>query len=111
MHTTTAHAPLAELRDYLVGLADEFRSHRKFSELLETETLHDIAKDDSKRLGMAGQLILAAETQDVTAAKLIERILEDGKVDAGEVPLLRNALSLIKGSARNDHKAADLVAV
>lgn len=102
-------SPLAELRDYLCGIADEFRSARKFHELTEVQTVQDIATDDSKRLGIAGGLLLAAEQQDLNAADIIERILADGKVEAVEMPLLRNALALIKGSAVNDHKAVTLV--
>lgn len=110
MHTT-ATAPLQELRNYLVGLADEFRSERKFSALLEVETVKDIAQDDSKRLGKATLLLHAAEKQDLTAADLIRRVLSDGVVDESEVGVLRNALVLIEGSAVNDHEASELVAV
>lgn len=110
MHTT-ALAPLQELRNYLVALADEFRTERKFGVLLEINTVEDIARDDSKRLGKATLLLHAAEKQDLTAADLIRKVLSDGCVDESEVGVLRNALVLIEGSAINDHEAADLVAV
>jgi hypothetical protein len=110
MHTT-APAPLQELRNYLVGLADEFRGQRHFAGLLEVETVRDIARDDSKRLGIAGKLLIAAEHEDLTAADLIRKVLSDGCVDESEVGVLRNALVLIERSAIKDHEAAGLVAI
>lgn len=107
MHTPSH--PLQELRNYLVGLADEFRAQRQFGPLLEVNTVQDIARDDSARLGIASDLCLAAERQDLTAADLIVKVLEDGVVDASEVAALRNALLLIRDSAANDQEAATLV--
>lgn len=109
MHTNSTPSPLSELRNYLVGLADEFRAERQFGVLLEVDTVRDIAKDDSARLGIATNLILAAERQDLTAAELIEKVLADGRVDPSEHPLLQNALALIRDSAGNDHRATELV--
>lgn len=101
---------LGEAVGYVADLIAAYRIRRQYRELLDVEALADILRDLRADIGQAAARVYTAEQADIAAAQLLERVLDDGRVTAAEIPHLQAALRHILNSAAADHDAGEQLA-
>lgn len=99
--------PLAELSTYLRSWLRELRAQRQHATILEVETLGDIVAEGRTAAAALAATAHRARVADDEAATLLAKVLADGRVDLGEIPLLRRAQRHITTSASLDHDLAE----
>lgn len=98
---------LAEMIVFLKTVAADFRSRRRFGDVLQAEVAQDIAADIATEQGRAARLAYAAQQADLEAEHIMRTVLADNRVTADEIPLLRTAQRHVHRSATTDQKITD----
>jgi hypothetical protein len=98
---------LDELRAFLTGAQARARADRQIGPLLDLEIGGDIAAEAGDFTTALRQRAHTARCADDEAARHLELVLADGRVDPEEIPLLHTALKHIRRSAQHDHHLAE----
>lgn len=104
-------SPLAELRHFVRGWVGDLRRACDWRNLVEAEAVESITADLVAQRRREAAAAHRAEVNDLEAAKLLERVLADGKVTPGEMPMLGRALRHVHHSAQADHQLTEELAI
>lgn len=98
---------LKELGNYLRSWCHDCRRQCQYATLTEVQTVQDIAAEASaEQAGLAG-LAHRARVNDDEAGRMLDAVLEDGKVTKAEIATLRKARRHVTASAEADHNLAE----
>jgi hypothetical protein len=111
MNTVRAINPIVELYHYAAGWLRACKVNRSHGEELGVEILQDIVAENMRHAGKIEAVTHAAETHDREAMRLLDDVLEDGKVDPSEITSLKKARNMVQHSARCDHDAGEMARV
>ncbi len=108
MLTMTTH-PRKELQAWLASLIAGFRRRRQFGDSLRLKVAQDIVSDISTLETKACDTAFDSEQADLAAVQLITPLLNDPRIPADDLPVLRKALRNIRNSATADHRISELL--
>lgn len=100
---------LAELDGFLASWREDLRRLRDWRNLLDLDGALAIAGDLAERDRLAVAAAYRSEQADLEASRLLREALADGKVTAGEIPMLQLALRHVNRSAEADHKLGEVL--
>lgn len=99
--------PVVEMGRYLIGSRTEAQKRRNWSEDLTCEVAQDIHADIVKHHQKLADRGYSAEQADLEAAKLLRRVVADGKIEQAEMPDVLQAIEHILNSAKQDHAISE----